>query len=102
MSTDRQDRLRNGKVWIRLVLMLVYAFVVFELVALLLLVCMLFQFVYRLVKGEDAERLRDFTADLNAFIHSALQYVTFNSDQRPFPFCDWPAASSPDDYASRY
>ena len=34
---------------------------------------------------------KNFLADLNAFTFSALQYVTFNSDQRPFPFSDWPA-----------
>jgi hypothetical protein len=51
----------------------------------------LFIFVARLVTGEDPDRLRNFLADLNAFTFSALQYVTFNSDQRPFPFSDWPA-----------
>ena len=102
MSTDRQDRFRDGQVWVRLLLMLVYLFVVFELVALLVGIGMLFQFVYRLVKGEDAHRLKDFTADLNTFIYSALQYVTFNSDERPFPFCDWPAPSSSDDHSSRH
>ncbi|MBT7517600.1 MAG: DUF4389 domain-containing protein, partial [Acidiferrobacteraceae bacterium] len=53
-------------------------------------------------KGSQAERLHEFTADLNAFSYSVLQYLTFNSDERPFPFCDWPASTDQDDSSSHY
>lgn len=102
MTSDTQERIRSGQAWLRLILMLVYFFVVFELAALLVGVSMLFQFFYRLFKGEDADRLLNFTADLNAFSYSALQFVTFNSDERPFPFCDWPAPDVSDDSSSRH
>ena len=42
MTSDTQERIRSGQVWLRLILMLVYFFVVFELVALLVGVSMLF------------------------------------------------------------
>ncbi|MHC8732695.1 DUF4389 domain-containing protein [Arenicellales bacterium IMCC56312] len=91
MSVDMRERVRSGSAWIRLLFMLLYFVVVFEIVLLLTGLSALFIFVARLVTGEDPDRLRNFSADLNAFTFSALQYVTFNSDQRPFPFSDWPA-----------
>ena len=82
--------------------MLIYFLVVFEIALLLVGLSMLFQFFYRLIQGEDAERLQSFTQDLNAFIYSALQYVTFNTDEKPFPFCDWPAPDQPDGTRNYY
>ena len=54
------------------------------------------------VLAEDAERLQSFTQDLNTFIYSALQYVTFNTDEKPFPFCDWPAPDQSDGTRNYY
>ena len=102
MTSDTQIRLRSGQTWLRLVLVLIYFFVIFEVVVLLVGLAMVFQFFYRLVKGAEAERLRAFTGDLNTFRYAALQYVTFNSDERPFPFCDWPAPEEQDDSSIRY
>ena len=102
MNTDIPKRLRNGQTWGRLVLMLVYFLVVFEIALLLVGLIMLFQFFYRLIQGQDAERLQSFTSDLNTFIHATLQYITFNTDEKPFPFCDWPAPDKVDDAPNYY
>ena len=101
-NTDIPRRFRDIHNWTRLGLMLVYFLVVFEIALLLVGLSMLFQFFYRLIQGEDAERLQSFTQDLNAFIYSALQYVTFNTDEKPFPFCDWPAPDQPDGTRNYY
>ncbi len=101
-KNDISRRLRDIQSWTRLGLMLVYFLVVFEIALLLVGLSMLFQFFYRLIQGQDAERLQSFTHDLNAFIHSALQYVTFNTDEKPFPFCDWPAPDQTDGTQNYY
>ena len=72
-NTDIPRRFRDIYNWTRLGLMLIYFLVVFEIALLLVGLSMLFQFFYRLIQGEDAERLQSFTQDLNAFIYSALQ-----------------------------
>ena len=102
MTTELSTRMRSGQTWLRLALMIIYFFVVYTVVRLLVGISMLFQFVHQLVKGSHAERLHEFTADLNAFSYSVLQYLTFNSDERPFPFCGWPAPDNQDDSSSRY
>lgn len=102
MTSELSTRMRSGQTWLRLALMIIYFFVVYTVVRLLVGISMLFQFVHQLVKGAQAERLHEFTADLNAFSYSVLQYLTFNSDERPFPFCDWPAPNDQDDSSSHY
>ena len=97
MNTDVPKRFRSGQAWVRLALMLVYFLVIFEIALLLVGLMMLFQFFYRLIQGQDAERLHSFTQELNSFIYSALQYVTFTTDEKPFPFCDWPAPNKAED-----
>ena len=76
MNTDVPKRFRSSQTWSRLALMLVYFLAVFEIALLLVGIMMLFQFFYRLIQGQDAERLHSFTQDLNSFIYSALQYLS--------------------------
>ena len=102
MTSELSTRMRSGQTWLRLALMIIYFFVVYTVVRLLVGISMLFQFVHQLVKGAQAERLHEFTADLNSFSYSVLQYLTFNSDERPFPFCDWPAPNDQDGSSSHY
>lgn len=97
MTSDPQTRIRSGDAWLRLLLMLIYFCLVYYVVKLLVGISMLFQFGHALVIGERNGRLADFTSDLNEFSYSALQYLTWNSDHRPFPFCDWPAPQRDDD-----
>ena len=61
---------------------------------LVLLFLFVFQFLHQAIKGEPNERILSFTSQLNGFNYHALQYITFNIDERPFPFTDWPDAES--------
>jgi hypothetical protein len=35
-------------------------------------------------------RLVEFAPGLSRYIYEILRYVTYESDERPFPFSDWP------------
>ena len=92
MDAHEPTELRPGETWLRLVVMLVYFFIVFYVVKFLIGTSMLFQFVLVVFRGSVNIRLKKFIADLNLFAYSVLQYVSWNTNQRPFPFCDWPCA----------
>ena len=51
------------------------------------------QFGFVLITKEKNDKLLEFGAQVSTFMYQILQYVTFNSDRRPFPFSDWPQAS---------
>jgi hypothetical protein len=76
--------------WRRIILMLVYFFVVFYLVKIVAALIMLVQIVVVWINGAPNERMREFAANMNRYSFHILQYVTFNTDLKPFPFSDWP------------
>ena len=65
---------------------------VFWVAEFLLLVTAVVQFGFVLFSGERNERLLDFGEGLSRLFYEAAAYLTFASDDRPFPFSDWPGA----------
>lgn len=64
-------------------------FVVFYNVAeALALLVALFQFLHTLVTGARNERLLDFGAYLSHYIYDVMAYLTYQTEDRPFPFSD--------------
>ena len=51
---------------------------------------MLFQFVSVLATGVVNEQLLRFAKNLNIYLLEILEFQTFNSERRPFPFTAWP------------
>jgi hypothetical protein len=50
----------------------------------------IFQFISRLVRGEVNDRLLALSEEACEFMLQILQYETFNTDYKPFPFNPWP------------
>ena len=90
MDELKEPRLKRGDHWLRLVIALAYFGLLFYLVRILVGLALIVQFMFVAFVGETNRRLLDFTADLNRFSYHVLQYVTWNSNDRPFPFSDWP------------
>ena len=48
------------------------------------------QFLLVLITGEGNSNLRDLGQGASKWTYQAYMFVTFNSDNKPFPFSDWP------------
>lgn len=90
MSEDSGSRATDVNEWLRLLFMLLYAAVIFYVIKLIVTVILIIQFVSRLITGSSLERLRTFSAQVSAYGYQILQYVSYNSDDKPFPLSDWP------------
>jgi len=57
------------------------------------------QFIFTLITGSDNRNLRSLGKSMTLFISQALEYLTYNTEQKPFPFADWPdgGCSTPDE-----
>jgi len=53
-------------------------------------VIMLAQALFVLLTGESNYNLRQFSATLSKYIFETLNFLTYNSDAKPFPFADLP------------
>ncbi len=78
--------------WIRL--LYVFLFVILYSVAEAVLgAIVIVQFGFKLITLETNKKLLDFSVGLNKYIYGILQFMTFNSDEKPYPFSDWPGSS---------
>jgi len=70
--------------------------VAYGVAEILLLVTAVFQFLCRLVTGKTVERLLIFGENLSRYFYQIIRYMTFNTEEKPFPFSDWPGATPVD------
>jgi hypothetical protein len=76
--------------WIRLVFMILFAFILY-VASFVVGVLVLVQFLFALITGRDNPNLRQLGDSLTQYIGQTLRFLTYNSDDKPFPFADWPA-----------
>lgn len=81
----------SGSEWLRLLFMLLFFVILFYVMKLVVTVIVVVQFLFRLVSGQTNDRLLAFSDSLSRYGHEVLEYVTYVSDRRPFPFSDWPS-----------
>lgn len=90
---ELKRHLRNGKTWIRGLLMLLFA-AIYGLAEIVLIAVALFQFGAMLLTGRVNRRLLDFGRDLATYIRQMVLFFTYNSETKPFPFAPWPGSGS--------
>ncbi len=74
---------------IRLFFMLVF-YLVYGLSDLLLLVIMMLQAVLSVFGGGPSQSLKAFGGSLAVYVKQIAAFLTYASEQKPFPFSDWP------------
>lgn len=90
---DIKENAKNIDVWTRGLFILIYGVIFYFLFALIWLV-VIFQFLMKLITADLNEQLLDFSDSLNQYVSQILLYITFKSEERPFPFSPWPEGNS--------
>lgn len=80
---------KDSSTWLRL-LYIVIVFISFEMAKTLLVAITVFQFLHTMVTNGQNEPLLKFSKSLTTFMSQCLRYLTYASDEKPFPFSDWP------------
>lgn len=88
-----KSNLTSSKHWFRLIFMLLFA-AVLQLASIVMWVLVIAQFFFSLITGEDNQHLRRFGHSLSTYIYDVLKFLCYSSDEKPFPFADWPSSSS--------
>ena len=84
-----KSNLTSSKHWLRLLFMLVFA-AVLQVASIIMWVLVIAQFIFSLITGEDNVQLRKFGHSLSIYIFDTLKFLTYASEEKPFPFADWP------------
>lgn len=89
MNDSNSHNLNNPDLWIRLIYMILFA-VLSALSRIVILIIALLQFFLVLLGGKDNQNLRKLGFSTAKWTQEAYDFLTFNSETKPFPFSDWP------------
>ena len=89
IGTEKDEK---EALWVRLLFMLGYWFLGNLAFSVAIFLGAL-QFVVILIRGESNSELKNFSRNLIQFVWQCLAYVTFNSDEKPFPLSRFPDIS---------
>ncbi len=89
---------KNPAIWGRVVFVVLFLLIFALIVGPLAIVLGLVQALFTIFTGEDNRNLRDLAAALGEYIHEILLFASWNREQKPFPFSEFP--SIPDEEES--
>jgi hypothetical protein len=85
-----ETNLKSRSTWLRLFFMIVLGFF-YGVSRIVMVVVVVAQFCHVLFTGETNRPLRDLGLSLATYTYEIVCYLTFNTEQRPFPFdAPWP------------
>ena len=96
MKEELKENILQPSQWIRVLYMVLF-FIICWVIEIVLIVVVIGQALFSIITGKDNENLRSFGKSLSYYIYQILQFLTYNSEQKPFPFSDWPASEEDDD-----
>jgi len=83
-----KENIRSRPTWTRGLFMLLFA-VIYGLAELVITAVVVFQFFYVLLSGKSNERLLVFGQGLSTFVYNIMLFLTYNIEEKPFPFAPW-------------
>jgi len=84
------DNIAQPSVWIRILLMTVFAIASYFILLPLILVLSIAQALFILITGKVNANLRYFSATLELYFSQLFKFMTYLSEVRPYPFADLP------------
>ena len=107
VSPDSGDepQIRDGRVvehllsrtaWLRVLFMVLFV-ALWGISRFVIVAVMVVQVLFLLFGGKRNARLAAFGQNLAAYSYELVAYLTFASEDQPFPFSDWPGSAAPSD-----
>ncbi|MBT8108613.1 MAG: DUF4389 domain-containing protein [Gammaproteobacteria bacterium] len=89
-----EGNIKSRATWTRFLFM-VLSFILVYLAAMVGVVIVVFGFLWVLFTGEVNHELRGVGQSIASYIYENVRFLTFNTDERPFPFGgEWPSAEA--------
>jgi len=89
-GSDLERNVTARSTWLRLVFMIIFA-VLYGISRLVTAAVVIIQFCHVLFTGETNAQLKTFGHSLAVYSYQVVDYLTFNSETRPFPIdAEWP------------
>ena len=90
MNVNVKENVKNVDVWIRGLFIIIFGVILYIVVNVIIWLLVIFQFLIKVITGNLNQHLSDFSGGLTKYVFQILLYITFQSEERPFPFSPWP------------
>ncbi len=87
-----RGHLTDDGTWRRLIYMVLFA-VIYRIAEVVLFAVVVIQFLFKLLTGGANQQLRVAGQNLGAYIRDIILFLTFATEDRPYPFGPWPDAA---------
>jgi len=86
---DIKNNVKNTDTWLRGFFILIFGVIFYFLYGLIWLL-IIFQFVTKVITGGLNNNLEQWSTRMTCYAMQILNYITFQSEERPFPFSPFP------------
>jgi hypothetical protein len=92
MNEQKKDIFSNAlssAFWMKTLYVLGFYFL-YKILQILVSILVVVQWLSCLIYSERNQRITEFSGSLSQYIFTILRYITYVSDQKPYPLSDWP------------
>lgn len=88
-ESNLEENIKSRSTWVRLLFMVLFA-AIWGVTELVVIAVVVVQFLIVLFSGEKNARLDVLGQSLATYMYHIVAYLTFVTEDQPFPFDDWP------------
>ena len=90
MNDEIKQNIKEKSTWLRGLYMLMFA-IFYSVAEVIIFAVIIFQFIFSLLSGKTNDRLIKLGQSLSTYQYQILIFLTFNSEEHPYPFGAWPS-----------
>ncbi len=79
------------------ILYLILFYLIYRITDIVLLLVLLVQTILNIFSGGPSESIKEFGKSLGIYLQQISEFLSYASEEKPFPFSDWPELGSNSD-----
>lgn len=91
MTSETKEHLTKQSTWKRIAYMVMFV-ITFNVAELVMFVVVALQVIFKLFTGKPLDSLSDLGREIGIYLHAVIDFLTFNSEDMPFPVSAWPGS----------
>ena len=95
MDSEIKEHISSTTTWGRALFMVLFG-IIYSVAEIVLVTVAVLQFCFVLFTASTNARLLHFGAELSDFLYQIFLYLTYNKEEKPFPFANWPTREDED------
>jgi len=93
--SEKKQGIATEAFWLRIIFMLFFV-VAYQIAEILLGLSILIQVIFVAITGEKNLFLQQAGASLSRYAYQVYRFLTYNREEKPFPFTAWPEGEAAD------